>query len=311
MPSDYVREEAVANNLLFILAGEGSNGLQLWRSDGTDEGTFRLADNYQIQASNPTYLTSAGTFVCFRMIYQNDNWLFRSDGTNEGTYPLHKLSNSGSTFWGIGNINGTMFFSGAQDAGGRQLWKTDGTIAGTQLVKDFGISNKGETGPEQFFNFNGKLSFVIHNEEEIDVDAVLWQSDGTEAGTVPGPALSDGFIQPAVMGNYVYFPEGSSLKRSDGKTITTVKDGFIWLRQPFVVGQSIYFSANHAGSGEELWKSDGTAEGTALVKDIVSGAEDSDPTGFTDVAGTLFSKRSRQATGGCGKVMAVPREQSR
>ncbi|WP_221392879.1 ELWxxDGT repeat protein [Dyadobacter sp. NIV53] len=285
------RGQAVANNMLFMIAGDNTNGFQLWRSDGTNEGTIRLTDNYQLNnTSDPSYLTSAGTYVCFRMVVDNENWLFRSDGTKEGTYPIHKIAFSSSEYWwDMANVNGTIFFSSAGEPNGRQLWKTDGTNEGTVLVKDFGVSTTGESGPLEFFDFNGKLSFVIRDEENYS-PAVLWESDGTEAGTVPGPALTRGILQRAVLGGYMYFPEEGSLYRTDGKTITIVKDGFYWLRGPFVVGQTIYFSANHEESGEELWKSDGTAEGTVLVKDIYQGTKDSDPTAFANVAGTLFFK---------------------
>jgi ELWxxDGT repeat protein len=40
--------------------------------------------------------------------------------------------------------------------------------------------------------------------------------------------------------------------------------------------------------GQELWKSDGTAMGTVLVKDINPGVKGSMPRNFIDVNGTLF-----------------------
>ena len=40
--------------------------------------------------------------------------------------------------------------------------------------------------------------------------------------------------------------------------------------------------------GSELWKTDGTAAGTVLVKDIRSGASGSYPHNLTNVNGTLF-----------------------
>src|SRR5262245_51838587 len=54
------------------------------------------------------------------------------------------------------------------------------------------------------------------------------------------------------------------------------------------IGSTAYFSADDGVNGRELWKSDGTAAGTSLVKDIAAGGAGSDPKYLTDVSGTLF-----------------------
>ncbi|RYD71087.1 MAG: hypothetical protein EOP84_25510, partial [Verrucomicrobiaceae bacterium] len=49
-----------------------------------------------------------------------------------------------------------------------------------------------------------------------------------------------------------------------------------------------YFAAATASHGIELWKSDGTANGSVMVKDIRAGSGGSNPSGLTNVNGTLF-----------------------
>ena len=51
---------------------------------------------------------------------------------------------------------------------------------------------------------------------------------------------------------------------------------------------SLFFTADDGTSGRELWKSNGTAAGTVLVKDLKPGADTSSPSGLTNVTGRLF-----------------------
>src|SRR5687767_9334820 len=54
------------------------------------------------------------------------------------------------------------------------------------------------------------------------------------------------------------------------------------------VGTTTFFVATTPGTGQELWKTDGTAGGTTLVKDIRAGSAGSLPTSLVNVNGTLL-----------------------
>ncbi len=60
--------------------------------------------------------------------------------------------------------------------------------------------------------------------------------------------------------------------------------------KPLVVADNnlIYFTASSASAGEELWVSDGTPSGTRMVKDIVPGADGSDPKWLTVVGDKVY-----------------------
>jgi ELWxxDGT repeat protein len=58
---------------------------------------------------------------------------------------------------------------------GRELWKSDGTTAGTQLVKDI---EPGRYGSDpRTLTAVGDVLFFSRGDE-------LWKSDGSEAGTI-------------------------------------------------------------------------------------------------------------------------------
>ena len=117
---------------------------------------------------------------------------------------------------------------------GRELWKSDGTEAGTVLVKDIRPDSYG-SNPTYLTNVDGTLFFSardgVHGGE-------LWKSDGSEAGTVM-------------------------------VTDVDIDTGYYSGAQQLVaVGDTVFFSADDGVHGRELWTSDGTAGGTALVTDI-------------------------------------------
>jgi ELWxxDGT repeat protein len=78
------------------------------------------------------------------------------------------------------NVNGTLFFTAIDGINGFELWKSDGTDAGTIMVKDIrpGI---GSANISQLANINGTLFFRADDGAN---GVELWTSDGTELGTV-------------------------------------------------------------------------------------------------------------------------------
>src|SRR5262249_27563073 len=121
------------------------------------------------------------------------------------------------------NVNGTLFFTASDGSHGQELWKSDGTAAGTVLVKDINPGSNG-SNPTSLTNVNGTLFFTAndgsHGQE-------LWKSDGTAAGTV---MVKD--INP-----------GSSAYGNSSPTDLTNVNG------------TLFFSAYDAAHGGELWKS--------------------------------------------------------
>lgn len=155
--------------------------------------------------------------------------------------PVGDLKEGGSSGAALG---GRFFFAGYTPATGTELWVTDGTRAGTRMVKDL---DPGEPDgyPRDFTTFRGKIYFAASDAfgEEF------WVSDGTAAGT---RRLKD--IRPG-----------------DGSSQPT---------ELTVAGARLFFSAR-GPDGTELWVSDGTNPGTRQVRDLWPGGGSSYPYGIT------------------------------
>jgi ELWxxDGT repeat protein len=208
------------------------------------------------------------------------------------------------------SCGGVLFFMAYEPATGYELWKSDGTAAGTVLVKDIIPGS----GSGLAYNLTAVGSTLFFQAYEPTTGYELWKSDGTAAGTVlvkdinPGSGASNPYNLTAV-GSTLFFnayepTAGTELWKSDGTAAGTVlvKDinpgsdsgGAFYLT---AVGSTLYFIAYEPARGYELWKSDGTAAGTALVKDINPGSGSSYPQYLTAVGSTLLFNAYEPTTG--------------
>ena len=162
---------------------------------------------------------------------------------------------------------------------GRSLWKTDGTEAGTVMVKDIALG--GSSRPDNLTAVDGVLFFSVWDGAHRD----LWKSDGTEAGTVLVKDFSTGWgpRSSVAMNGALYFEaddgvHGGELWKSDGAGRGD-RHGQGHLPQRFITGWVRlvrrtrlpvllrYRRRPWPGS----WTSDGSESGTVLVKNIKIG----------------------------------------
>ncbi len=172
-----------------------------------------------------------------------------------------------SAFAHLGN---GMLFAGDDGVHGSELWKTDGTIAGTVMVKDICAGSSG-SGISSIYVFNGKAYFSaydgIHGMQ-------LWQSDGTANGTLMvknvGLTAGGNGSQPRQFTSYnglLYFIATSdgttfSLWKTDGTSNGTVQvtaNNYSVISQLIAVGNMLYFVKGG------LWQSDGSTAGTKQI----------------------------------------------
>jgi len=82
---------------------------------------------------------------------------------------------------GISNLhvfNNELYFNANDASNNYEMWKTDGTEAGTLKVKE--INNNGSSNVSNMRVFDNKLLFSALDSNN---DRELWVTDGTEAGT--------------------------------------------------------------------------------------------------------------------------------
>jgi ELWxxDGT repeat protein len=251
------RQLTDVDGTLFFTAHDDAYRRELWKTDGTAEGTVLVKELGPNSWNEPTQLTRVGSSLFF---YNEVNSfeLWKSDGTEAGTVRVHDFRNRTGTYATRLAVVGSTVFLNPHDTGtGRELWKSDGTPEGTVLVKDI-RPGTASSELDKMTVVGERLFFIAY---ELDHGYELWKSDGTTEGTV---LVKD--VNPGI---------GSSMKPND-------------FREMRAVGGTLFFTANDGVHGSELWKTDGTAEGTVLVKDLRPGSAGSNLHDLAEVEGVLF-----------------------
>jgi len=259
-----------AGNKIFFVAGDyqGGDAPALWVSNGTAAGAHPVTvANINAPASSPRGLVALGDEVFFIAANGNGIGLWRSDGTLSGTKLVAPLSPDSSN-QSLAVADGKVYFV-SDDGGQGALLATDGS--NTAQLTPAGVNSAGNV-----VAFNGSVYFTAKDASGF----AIWKTDGTPAGTAPViRRLATHF---AVSGKYLYFgSENASdefdLFRTDGTAAGTVQLTSFQqnLGNPVVPETDlngtllfeVFVDRGHVG-GTQLWKSDGTPAGTALLKDI-------------------------------------------
>ena len=220
---------SASNLLYFSVAGQGED---LWKSDGTEIGTVKVKDLYNIDhltsINNKVYFTASDT-------YNGLSELWQSDGTEAGTTLVKDIgvgySSSPDDFT---VFNGQLVFTAYTHESGREFWKSDGTAEGTIQIADINPGTAGSATTTSYAVLDGYLYFVandgIHGLE-------LWKTDGTSANTKLVRDINEG-VEGA-------FPESLTSHANQ-----------------------LFFRAYSKDKGAELWVSEGTKETTKNLFDI-------------------------------------------
>ncbi len=284
---------------------EGFGVIDLSVASGNISGPF---SDFRIKDAGKSELFSDGS--AWRML----------SGTGDFIHPLSKgygiladiaADSSSSSPQYFTEFNGKVYFAADDITNGRELWVSDGTAAGTTMVKDIYVGSSGSS-PYGFIVFGSELYFRASDSAN---GSELWKTDGTTAGTVLVKDIRVGTSGSSptymtIMGSHLYFyandgTTGNELWKSDGTTTGTnlIKDIRVGINSSSpsyltVLGSNLYFVANDGGTyGNELWKSDGTTAGTNLLKDIQVGSGHGSPSNITEHNGDLYFTANDGTTG--------------
>jgi ELWxxDGT repeat protein len=243
--SDAIKELTVVGDKLFFIVEFADFGNEkLWVTDGSVDAAVQVID---LDPSNdinrvPRKLIALNNKLLF---WAGENITYRrhqyvTDGSEDGTSILLDL-NDDEYGYNLGGYpaysNGNVYFFNGTETANSGLWKTDGTTNGTTFIKraEF-VSNLTAANNQLFFSAydaDASSGNSLYGEE-------IWTSDGSESGTF---MIKD--IRP-------------------GNASSAATNGIIFKE----FNNEVYFAANDGISGTEIWKTNGTAAGTVLVKDI-------------------------------------------
>ena len=303
----YLMSAAAIGDRLFFTKCESVFGCELWRTDGTLESTGLLIDlEPGPNSSTPYALSAIGSALYFGTRFPNGVWT--SDGSAAGTTRVatglsvteapYRMTHSFAT------AGGAAIFLGV-NADGTAFWRTDGTPAGTRMLAPVTRVGQYVSDLRLLGDSTAAYATLVRWTSTGEVFRDIWRvTDATaeslgQTDTPFGLWYGDNL---AVIGDRAFYPgmsagSGPELWIADATgtrmVIDTAPASSSWPWRLHAAGSTVFFiaDANHdpvTPSYGELWKSDGSADGTAMVKDFTPGLQSTAIEEIAAVPGRVF-----------------------
>lgn len=118
---------------------DSAHGAEMWRTDGTEEGTYLLKDILPgpLGSEAGSSRLAAGDSFYFSAFDRNFNFLpWKSDGTIAGTVQVKDVVPGLDYGSLLGKVGDNILLLVWNPEAGFEIWKTDGSEEGTLLVRD-------------------------------------------------------------------------------------------------------------------------------------------------------------------------------
>ena len=300
----------VFNSKIYFSANNGTVGIELWITDGTESGTTLVKD---IRVGSST--TSSAPFNLFTFknkfyFTANDgaSELWTSDGTEGGTTKVDLMpAISGEAPQRFVELGGLAYFTvGAQPGTGAEttnkLVQWDGGDTSTNPAVR--VANTDSSGAyESILNdmvaYNNKLfMYMNYSTDDVTIGTELYEYDpATDTFTlikdITGDDANSSISNFKVVGNELYFEALNVLWKTDGTnsgTVAVTKAASLsGVNSLFEWNGKLYFEGDE-GAGDQLYVYDPVGDTITNISNISGGVttNDHDPSDFVELNGYLY-----------------------
>lgn len=234
-------------NLLWYITSDNEEGDIIRITDGDEvDISISLPDGYLDEWWDYNAGLFDGTLYvgwCSEESDDTDCELWRVNETKDGLELFMDLNENGYSYpENLRSVGGLLYFSVSDGIHGKEPWISDGTVGGTMMLKDIGLSGVGSDDEGTYVVKVGDKAFFPADDGVHGME--LWMTDGTPEGTEMVADLKDNgdsidyHQQMVAAGGFLYFvaegEEGMGMYRTDGTDTTRITD------QPFTLWQDLW-----------------------------------------------------------------------